>query len=85
MLAIKAYYTNGHIELLEPMPDHIHSAELNIIVIPSALQSEVVISADTYQVTKKTSEDDFKLLGITEFFNTEDDSDIDWEECFGLK
>ena len=85
MLAIKAYYSNGRIELIEPMPEHIHSAELNIVVIPSELKSEVIIPADTSQVTKKSSEDDFKSIGMASFFDSEDDSDVDWEECFGLK
>jgi hypothetical protein len=70
MFAIKGYYKDGHIELAEPIPDSISSAELNIVVIPEK---------------KSNSEADFRAIGLNSFFDTRDDSDIDWEKFFGLK
>jgi hypothetical protein len=34
MLAVKAHYKDGVIDLLEPIPEEIKEAELNIVVIP---------------------------------------------------
>ncbi len=70
MFAIKGYYTNGHIELAEPIPDSISSAELNMMVIPEQ---------------KSNSATDFKAIGLNSFFDTRDDADTDWEKFFGLK
>jgi hypothetical protein len=85
MLAIKAQYNKGRIELLEPMPDDILSAELNIIVIPSEKKADSVIPSSEYHVHKRSSEDEFKQIGLAAFFETDDDADVDWEDCFGLK
>ena len=70
MFAIKGYYKDGHIELAEPMPDTISSAQLNIVVIPERISN---------------SESDFQTIGLNSFFETKDDADIDWEKFFGLK
>ncbi len=70
MFAIKGYYNNGHIELAEPIPDSISSAELNIVVIPE---------------NTSNSEADFEAIGLNSFFETRDDYEIDWEKFFGLK
>ena len=70
MFAIKGYYKDGHIELAEPIPDSISSAELNIVVIPEK---------------KSNSEADFRAFGLNIFFETKDDAEIDWEKFFGLK
>ena len=85
MLALKAQYTQGRIELLEPMPADIISAELNIIVIPSEQKTKITIPADAYRVSERSSEDEFKQIGLAAFFDTEDDAEVDWEDCFGLK
>ena len=34
MLAVKAYYKDGVIDILEPIPVEIKEADLNIVVIP---------------------------------------------------
>ena len=70
MFAIKGYYKDGHIVLAEPIPDSISAAELNIVVIPEK---------------GSNSETDFHAIGLTSFFDTKDDTDIDWEKFFGLK
>jgi hypothetical protein len=36
MLAVKAHYKDGVIDLLEPIPEEIKEAELNIVVIPKS-------------------------------------------------
>ncbi len=85
MLAIKAQYNLGRIELIEPMPANILSAELNIIVIPSEKKAEAVIPSDAYHVQMRSSEQEFKQIGLAAFFDTDDDANVDWEDCFGLK
>jgi len=70
MFAVKGYYKNGHIELAEPIPNSISSAELNILVILEKTSN---------------SEVDFKAIGLNSFFETKDDAEIDWEKFFGLK
>ena len=85
MLAIKAQYNQGRIEFIEPMPANILSAELNIIVIPSEKNAEFIIPSDAYHIRKRSSEDEFRQIGLAAFFDTDDDADIDWEDCFGLK
>ncbi|MFZ4854814.1 MAG: hypothetical protein ACOYL3_00325 [Desulfuromonadaceae bacterium] len=85
MLAIKAQYNHGRIEFIEPIPANILSAELNIIVIPSEINIEAVIPADEYHVRSRPSEEEFKQIGLAAFFDTDDDANVDWEDCFGLK
>lgn len=85
MLAIKAKYNKGRVQFIEPMPANIVSAELNIIVIPSEKKVEGVIPADEYFLQARSSEEEFKHIGLAAFFDTDDDANVDWEECFGLK
>ena len=40
MLAVKGYYEKGIIELLEPLPAEIQSAELTIVVIPKNTEDD---------------------------------------------
>lgn len=81
MLAVKARYYRGVIELLEPMPAEIVSAELNIIVIPSELTAEPAPPAEARHCS---AELEFKAIGLAGFADAEDDADVDWEEHFGL-
>ena len=85
MLAIRAQYSAGRIELIEPMPANILSAELNIIVIPSEKTNETTIPAAEYHVRRKSSEEEFKQIGLAAFFDTDDDANVDWEAYFELK
>lgn len=85
MLAIKGRYHRGRIELLEPMPTDILDAELNIVVIPADSGSSAGIPSDSYHVRERSSEEQFRQIGLASFFDTEDDADVDWEDCFGLK
>jgi hypothetical protein len=72
MLAVKGYYKNGRIELIEPIPDFVSQAELHIIIVP--------IDGGLHP----QSEDDFKVIGLSNFFETEDDKDVDWNKFFKL-
>ena len=36
-------------------------------------------------VKENDSESEYKLIGLTEFFDIEDDATINWEEYFGIK
>lgn len=85
MIALRAQYNNGRIELLEPMPSEIIHAKLNIVVIPDEIQSDKTIPVAEYFKTDITSEKDFKNLGMNSFFNEEDDVNVDWEDIFGIK
>jgi len=85
MLAIKAQYNKGRIDLIEPMPADILSAELNIVVIPFEKKVETIIPADEHHIRTQSSEEEFKKIGLAAFFDTDDDSNVDWEDCFGLK
>jgi len=84
MLTLKAKYEKGRIELLDPMPADIERAELHVIVIPSEKRKETLPSQED-PGQPGTSEAEFKETGLTAFFDTEDDAEIDWEEYFGLK
>ena len=85
MLAIKGKFKNGKIELLESMGD-IKSADLYIIVIPDTVdKADYETAHEVFQGRVMESEEEFKKLGLSSFFNTEDDKNVDWEDVFGLK
>lgn len=72
MLAVKGYYQNGRIELIEPIPESVSEADLHIFIIPKDATD------------RSQSDHDFEAIGLSCFFNTEDDTDVDWEKYFGL-
>ncbi|OQW71738.1 MAG: hypothetical protein BVN35_15490 [Proteobacteria bacterium ST_bin11] len=82
MQAIKAIYKDGNIQLLSPMPD-INEAELFIIVLDKDKQSNAV--ASSFRNTPSNSEEEFQALGLANYFDTEDDNNVDWEELFDVK
>lgn len=82
MQAIKALYKGGSIHLLEPLKD-VQEAELFIIVLDKEKSTGNVI--DTFQSEANNSEDDFKAIGLASFFDTQDDSNVDWEDMFDVK
>jgi hypothetical protein len=85
MLAVKGIYKDGKIELLESIGG-IKSADLFIIVIPHGAEKK---GYETEQAVfggqVMESEEQFKRVGLAQFFDTEDDARVDWEEAFGLK
>lgn len=82
MQAIKALYKGGSIQLLEPLKD-VQEAELFVIVLDKDESTGSVVK--TFQASTKSSEDDFKAIGLASFFDTQDDSNVDWEEVFDVK
>ncbi|MDA3882771.1 MAG: hypothetical protein PF481_05775 [Bacteroidales bacterium] len=84
MLAIKANYQNGKITLLDAIPEKVKRARLTIVIEPDEQENET-IPAQEFKSTSMTSEADFEAIGMNEFFNNEDDKNINWEDYFGLK
>ena len=78
MQAVKALYKEGKIQLLEPLKG-ITEAELFIIVLDKA---EPTVHC---QMPTDNSEQDFKSLGLTSFFDTNEDNNVDWEDMFDVK
>ena len=84
MLAIKGKLKNGKIEMLEPIKN-IKSADLYIVVIPDTVdKADYETAHEAFQGRVMESEEEFKQLGLTSFFDTEDDKNVDWEDVFGL-
>lgn len=58
-----------------------------IIILPYTEPKEVSadydIKDELYLVND--SEQEYQILGISEFFNTNDDKNINWEDYFGIK
>lgn len=80
MLAVKGRYHDGKVELLEPIPSNISSANLTIVVLP-----ETAENGGRQSSPEASLENEFELLGGVDFVTTSDDSGIDWEKHFGLK
>ena len=84
MLAIKGKLKNGKIEMLEPIKN-IKSADLYIIIIPdNDAKSTCKTAHEVFQHKVMESEEEFKQIGLSSFFDTEDDKNVDWEDAFGL-
>jgi hypothetical protein len=49
------------------------------------MKVQAVIPSDAYHVQMRSSEQEFKQIGLAAFFDTDDDANVDWEDCFGLK
>ena len=82
MQAVKAIYKEGTIHLLSPMPE-VKEAELFIIVLDKDEQTRGVIKS--FPIETSNSIGEFQTIGLTNFFDTEDDNNIDWEELFDAK
>lgn len=67
MIAVKGYYRDGKITLLEPLPESVREAQLNIIVLPAEQEGYVSPPAGEYLVRESTSEEEFKALGCAPF------------------
>ena len=83
MQAVKAIYKHGNIQLLEPLQD-IEEAELFIIVIDKKDKMDY-FSNHSFTENKCNSEQEFKAIGLSNFFNTDEDNNVDWEEVFDVK
>lgn len=85
MIAIKADYRNGKITLIDQMPVQIKKAKLTIVVEPIDDIEQTNIPAQEFIVAEKDHYDEYKLIGLHHFFDTDDDRNINWEEYFGLR
>lgn len=82
MQAIKAIYKEGNIHLLSPLIGA-DEAELFVIVLDKDDQANGV--AESFRAAASGSEQEFQAIGLTSFFDTEDDNNVDWEELFDVK
>jgi len=84
MLAIKGKLKNGKIEMLESIRG-IKSADLYIVVIPDNDDRGTYKTVnEVFHGRVMESEEEFKQIGLSSFFDTEDDKNVDWEDVFGL-
>jgi hypothetical protein len=82
MQVVKAIYQAGNIQLLSPLVG-VEEAELLIVVLDK--EGKTGIPAVAFRGLPGDSEQDFKALGITHFFDTDEDREVDWEEVFDVK
>ena len=82
MQAVKAVYKEGNIALLTPLVG-VHEAELFVIVLDKDDQTNG--AAQSFFATSSTAEQDFQTIGLTSFFDVEDDNNVDWEDLFDVK
>ena len=82
MQAVKAVYKEGNIHLLTPLVG-ISEAELFVIVLDKDDQASGV--AQSFHAAASNSEKEFQAIGLTSFFDTEEDNDVNWEELFDVK
>ena len=82
MQAVKAIYKEGKIRLLSPLQG-IKEAELFVIVLDKDDQASGV--AKSFRAEASRSEEEFRAIGLTSFFDTEEDNNVDWEELFDAK
>ncbi len=85
MQAVKALYKEGKIQLLAPLQG-VTEAELFVIVLDKNDQtSSVVNTCHPVEPDELASEQNFKSLGLSSFFETDEDNSVDWEEAFDVK
>lgn len=86
MQAISGVYENGNFKIFgDNVPKDIKKAKLYIVMIPEEEEDKNYIPIDNFRITESSSEDDFKMIGLSGFFSTEDDQNVDWEDCFATK
>lgn len=82
MQAVKAIYKDGNVQLLSPLPD-VREAELFVIVLDKDDTAGGMVRS--FGTVSATSEEEFQAIGLTSFFDTEDDSNVSWEEVFDVQ
>jgi len=86
MQAISGLYENGNFHIYgDNIPKNITKARLYIVMIPEEEENKNFIPIDNFRITNTSSEEDFKMIGLKKFFNENDDQNVDWEDCFGVK
>ena len=82
MRAVKALYKHGNIELLEPL-EGVEEAELFIVVLDKKETNSDVVRQ--FVSKEENAEQEFKTIGLASYFETDEDSDVDWDEVFDVK
>ncbi len=82
MQAVKAIYKEGQIHLLSPLQG-VDEAELFVIVLDK--NDQVGGAAASFRTRESGSEADFQAIGLSAFFDTDEDNAVDWEELFDVK
>ena len=82
MQAVKALYKEGHVQLLSPLQG-VTEAELFVIELDQVAQKSAVVQ--DFRAIETTSEQEFKTIGLSSFFDTNEDKNIDWEDMFDAK
>ncbi|WP_045213321.1 hypothetical protein [Desulfonatronovibrio magnus] len=66
-------------------------SKIEIIILPVGKTQDVhgrfeIVAEDgmEYKMPNWT-EDEFKTIGVSAFFDTNEDADVDWEDWFGLR
>jgi predicted extracellular nuclease len=81
MQAVKAIYKEGNVHLLTPIVG-VNEAELFVIVLDKNTQSDGI--AQSFRVMNSDAEQDFQTIGMNHFFDTDNDSNVDWEDVFNV-
>jgi len=81
MQAVKAFYKNGAVQLLEPLQG-VTEADLYVIVLDKNPQTGDVVRS--IRPIASSAEQDFKAIGLTSFFDSNEDSSVDWEDMFDV-
>ncbi|SMN01711.1 hypothetical protein SPONN_2786 [uncultured Candidatus Thioglobus sp.] len=82
MQTVKAQYKKGKIQLLTPIQG-VEEAELYIVVLDK--DEQVAIPSKTYRTEGSRSESDFKSIGLANFFDGDEDRNVDWDNYFNVK
>ena len=82
MQAVKAVYKEGNIQLLAPL-----SGVKGDIWgdIGNAFNPQTNGVAQSFYAATSNAEQDFQTIGLTHFFNADDDNNVDWEDLFDVK
>ena len=83
MLAIRAYYKDGRISLIEPIPKEIKEAILNIVIIPkdSAANKEdwfeVIDKKGKSHKLKDWTDEEWAEFSLINFFDENDNTKVE--------
>ena len=83
MLAIRAYYKDGRISLMEPIPKEIKEAILNIVIIPkdSAANKgdwfEVIDKKGKLHKLKDWTDEEWAEFSLINFFDESDNTKVE--------
>ena len=82
MQTVKALYKEGKIQLLTPIQG-VDEAELFIIVLDK--DEQATAQTKTFSPQQTSSEQDFQSIGLANFFDGNEDNNVDSEDFFNAK